>query len=116
MHNAILSRSCGKSHYQERATVERETRSGRTFRVVNTTYGILQWQAHANHVAISSFVDLALAVYPIVLFWDLRIQMLKKLVLSVLFAFGIVYVDHSTHTKQTAEMQTGPVYVASFGP
>ncbi|KAI4093412.1 MAG: hypothetical protein LQ339_007687 [Xanthoria mediterranea] len=40
--------------------------------------------------AISSSVDLALAVYPIVLFWDLQIQMLKKLVLSVLFAFGIV--------------------------
>ncbi|KAI4139107.1 MAG: hypothetical protein L6R39_006464 [Caloplaca ligustica] len=42
---------------------------------------------------ISSFIDLALAIYPIVLFWDLRIKLLKKLVLSVLFAFGIVYGD-----------------------
>ncbi|KAL8637262.1 MAG: hypothetical protein Q9228_005451, partial [Teloschistes exilis] len=39
---------------------------------------------------VSSIVDLALAVYPIFLFWDLRIQLLKKLILSVLFAFGIV--------------------------
>lgn len=116
MHNAILSRSCGKSHYQERATVARETRGWRTFRVVNTTSGILQRQAYANLLGVSSTVDLALAVYPIVLFWDLRIQMLKKLILSVLFAFGIVYVDHSTHTKQSAEMRIGRVYVASFGP
>ncbi|KAL9627819.1 MAG: hypothetical protein Q9204_006310 [Flavoplaca sp. TL-2023a] len=43
---------------------------------------------------VSSTVDLSLAIYPIVLFWDLRIQTLKKLILSVLFAFGIVYVDH----------------------
>ncbi|KAL9037335.1 MAG: hypothetical protein Q9180_003778 [Flavoplaca navasiana] len=42
---------------------------------------------------VSSTVDLSLAIYPIVLFWDLRIQTLKKLILSVLFAFGIVYVD-----------------------
>ncbi|KAL8811299.1 MAG: hypothetical protein Q9200_001910 [Gallowayella weberi] len=39
---------------------------------------------------VSSSVDLALAMYPIVLFWDLRIQALKKFILSVLFAFGIV--------------------------
>ncbi|KAL8651017.1 MAG: hypothetical protein Q9226_004900 [Calogaya cf. arnoldii] len=39
---------------------------------------------------VSSTVDLALAIYPIVLFWDLRIKALKKLMLSVLFAFGIV--------------------------
>ncbi|KAL8724712.1 MAG: hypothetical protein Q9166_007800 [cf. Caloplaca sp. 2 TL-2023] len=43
---------------------------------------------------VSSSVDLALAIYPIVLFWDLRIQALKKLILSVLFAFGIVYEKH----------------------
>ncbi|KAL8851759.1 MAG: hypothetical protein Q9221_003369 [Calogaya cf. arnoldii] len=40
--------------------------------------------------AVSSTVDLALAIYPIVLFWDLRIKAPKKLMLSVLFAFGIV--------------------------
>ncbi|KAL8718515.1 MAG: hypothetical protein Q9225_004364 [Loekoesia sp. 1 TL-2023] len=39
---------------------------------------------------VSSFVDLALAIYPIVLFWDLQVKLAKKLVLSLLFAFGIV--------------------------
>ena len=41
--------------------------------------------------AISSSVDLALAIYPIVLFWDLQIPLAKKMILSVLFAFGTVY-------------------------
>ncbi|KAL9002989.1 MAG: hypothetical protein Q9188_004107 [Gyalolechia gomerana] len=39
---------------------------------------------------VSSFVDLALAIYPMFLFWDLRIKFMKKMVLSLLFAFGIV--------------------------
>ncbi|KAL8949225.1 MAG: hypothetical protein Q9222_004657 [Ikaeria aurantiellina] len=40
---------------------------------------------------VSSLIDLALAIYPIFLFWDLRIKLLRKIVLSVLFAFGILY-------------------------
>ncbi|KAL8933608.1 MAG: hypothetical protein Q9211_005685 [Gyalolechia sp. 1 TL-2023] len=39
---------------------------------------------------VSSFVDLALAIYPMFLFWDLRIKFVKKMLLSLLFAFGIV--------------------------
>ena len=70
-------------------------RSGRIFKgVITITFGRLHGQAAADLIGVSSTVDLSLAVYPIVLFWDLRIQTLKKLMLSVLFAFGIVYVDH----------------------
>ncbi|KAI4145465.1 MAG: hypothetical protein LQ341_002385 [Variospora aurantia] len=47
-------------------------------------------QAFADRLGVASFVDLALAIYPIILFWDLRVKLFKKLVLSVLFAFGII--------------------------
>ncbi|KAL8961569.1 MAG: hypothetical protein Q9193_001895 [Seirophora villosa] len=51
---------------------------------------------------VSSFIDLALAIYPIILFWDLRVKLFKKLVLAILFAFGIVYVlDFPPRTTQT---------------
>lgn len=51
-------------------------------------------QAFADPLGVASFVDLALAIYPIILFWDLRVKLFKKLVLSVLFAFGIVCVQN----------------------
>lgn len=72
----------------------RGMRSGRIFKGVSTiTFDRLHGQAAADLIGVSSTVDLSLAIYPIILFWDLRIQTLKKLTLSVLFAFGIVYVD-----------------------
>ncbi|KAL8996680.1 MAG: hypothetical protein Q9169_003852 [Polycauliona sp. 2 TL-2023] len=52
---------------------------------------------------VSSTVDLSLAIYPIVLFWDLKIQAFKKLVLSILFAFGIVYETQLPWTSQGTE-------------
>lgn len=65
---------------------------GPTFKEVSTSASSeVLWREHVLTVTgVSSSVDLALAIYPIVLFWDLRIQALKKLILSVLFAFGIM--------------------------
>lgn len=40
--------------------------------------------------SVSSLVDVALAIYPILLFWNLQIELAKKLSLSLLFAFGLV--------------------------
>ncbi|KAL8944488.1 MAG: hypothetical protein Q9216_000398 [Gyalolechia sp. 2 TL-2023] len=60
--------------------------------IAGTCHGRVRNQNFAYvHGGVSSFVDLALAIYPIYLFWGLRIEFVKKMVLSLLFAFGIVY-------------------------
>ncbi|KAL8651805.1 MAG: hypothetical protein Q9210_003055 [Variospora velana] len=48
---------------------------------------------------VASFVDLALAIYPIILFWDLRVKLFKKLVLgSVCAIIRTVNVSGLSHT------------------
>ncbi|KAL8900795.1 MAG: hypothetical protein Q9207_005516 [Kuettlingeria erythrocarpa] len=54
---------------------------------------------------ISSFVDLALATYPMILFWDLHVKLVKKVVLITLFAFGIVYDDERFYQRNHTDDQ-----------
>lgn len=39
---------------------------------------------------LSAFTDICLAVYPMVLFWDLQIKPAKKVLLCVLFGSGLL--------------------------
>ena len=42
------------------------------------------------YIGLGAFYDIMLAVYPIFLFWNLKMAMAKKVVLCVLFSFGVV--------------------------
>lgn len=44
------------------------------------------------HAALSAFVDLYLAVYPVAVLWKLNMSMRKKLALSSALGLGAMYV------------------------
>ena len=45
--------------------------------------------------AFSAFVDICLALFPITIFWDLKMKISRKISISVLMSLGILWVHTS---------------------
>jgi hypothetical protein len=46
-----------------------------------------------HYIGFGAFLDIAMALYPLLIFWNLKMQLHVKIGLIALFSFGIVYVS-----------------------
>lgn len=93
MGNARQLQSFGTLHLQEIAMVGSGT---------NTWHTAMEVRVVASHhlpghltmrIAISAFSNICIALYPTLIFWNLQMKTTKKVVLSLLFGSGVMYVS-----------------------
>ncbi len=95
-HSAVQRQRCGITHWTAIVMDENATSCMDSSKGVSSKTRVLHTTTIANmNSGFGAFLDLALAFYPIIIFWNLQLRLHITVGLMALFGFGVVYAAHA---------------------